>query len=279
MLKRKIWIGALAVTLLAGGTAVAASGVNADSKTKQGKSSYISEAQAKKAALKVAKGHVDDVDLEYKNGKAYYEVEIERSKGDVDVHVDAVTGKVLSVIDRDHDDDDRDKRKNVKYISKAQAKKAALKVANGHVDDVDLEYKNGKAYYEVEIERSKGDVDVHVDAVTGKVLSVIDRDHDDDDDRDVRKSVKSSHAKISSKQASDIAVKALGGGKVIKVELDEDDGRYIYEVEVRTSKGEADVDVDAKTGKVLSIDHDDHDDDDDDYDDDHDDDDDDDDRD
>ncbi|SMF87229.1 Uncharacterized membrane protein YkoI [Paenibacillus uliginis N3/975] len=266
MLNRKMWIGTLSAALLLGGTVVAASGTangeSANSKAETGKSSYISVAQAKKAALKVANGRVDDVDLERINGKAYYEVEIERSKGDVDVHIDAVSGKVLAVLDKDindDNDDDRDDRNSAKYISVAQAKKAALKVANGRVDDVDLERKNGKAYYEVEIERSKGDVDVHIDAVSGKVLAVLDRDidNDDDDDQDDQNSAKTADVKITSEQASAIATKAAGGGKVVKIELDEDDNRYIYEVEVKTSKGKVDVDIDAVTGKVLSVDHDD----------------------
>ncbi|UNK20571.1 PepSY domain-containing protein [Paenibacillus sp. N3/727] len=187
MLNRKMWIGTLSAALLLGGTAVAASGTangeSADSKAETGKSSYISVAQAKKAALKVANGRVDDVDLERKNGKAYYEVEIERAKGDVDVHIDAVSGKVLAVLDREID-------------------------------------------------------------------------NDDDDDWDDQNSAKPTDVKITSEQASAIATMAAGEGKVIKIELDEDDNRYIYEVELRTSKGEADVDIDAVTGKVLSVDHD-----------------------
>lgn len=141
------------------------------------------------------------------------------------------------------------------YITVEQAKTAALKAANGYVEDVELERENGKVYYEVDIEQESKDVDVHVDAVTGKVLAVIDQDSDDDDDRDNLDTVPA-EVKITSEEASAIAVKNVSGGKVIKVELDEDDNRYIYEVDLRTAKGEADVDIDASTGKVLSIDQD-----------------------
>lgn len=143
------------------------------------------------------------------------------------------------------------------YITMEQAKTAALKEVKGHVDDIDLERKQDKVYYEVEIEQDNGEVDVQVDAKTGKVLAVLNKDKKDDDDDD-RDDLNSSAAavKITSDQASSIASKNVSGGKVVKVELDRDDNRYIYEVELRTSNGEADVDIDAVTGKVLSIDQD-----------------------
>ncbi|WP_422660848.1 PepSY domain-containing protein [Paenibacillus sp. EC2-1] len=143
------------------------------------------------------------------------------------------------------------------YITMEQAKTAALKEVKGHVDDIDLERKQDKVYYEVEIDQDNGEVDVHIDAITGKVLAVLNKDAKDDDDDD-RDDLNSSAAavKITSDQASSIATKKVSGGKVVKVELDTDDNRYIYEVELRTSNGEADVDIDAVTGKVLSIDQD-----------------------
>lgn len=143
------------------------------------------------------------------------------------------------------------------YITMEQAKTAALKEVKGHVDDIDLERKQDKVYYEVEIEQDNGEVDVQVDALTGKVLAVLNKDKKDDDDDD-RDDLNSSPAavNITSDQASSIASKNVSGGKVVKVELDTDDNRYIYEVELRTSNGEADVDIDAVTGKVLSIDQD-----------------------
>lgn len=189
MMKRKMWIGALSAIMLLGGTAAVAASGSSDGQnvtgTKDSQQAYITVEQAKTAALKVAKGRVDDVELERKHGKVYYEVEIEKSGKDVDVHIDAVSGKVLAVLDKDTDDDNDDDRDNT----------------------------NG----------------------SNSVLAEV---------------------KFTTEQASAIAAKAVSGGKVVKVELDEDDNRYIYEVDLRTSKGEVEVDVDAHTGKVLSVDQD-----------------------
>lgn len=152
-----------------------------------------------------------------------------------------------------------------KLLTVTQAKAAALKAAdgNGKVDDVDLERRNGQIIYEVEIDRrGSDDVIVRLDAYTGKVLAVVNDDDDDDDDyngavtNNSSSTSASNQVKLTVAQASDIALKQVTGGKVTKVELDHDDGRYVYEIELRTAQGEADVDIDANTGKVLSFDQD-----------------------
>ncbi|MBT2286462.1 PepSY domain-containing protein [Paenibacillus polymyxa] len=150
-----------------------------------------------------------------------------------------------------------------KLLNASQAKALALKAADGKVDDVDLERRNGQTFYEVEIDRKgKNDVVVRLDAYTGKILAVVDdEDYDDDDYKgtvtgNTSNSSASKQVKLTASQASNIALKQVTGGKVTKVELDHDDGRYVYEIELRTAQGEADVDIDANTGKVLSLDQD-----------------------
>ncbi|MFX3649000.1 MAG: PepSY domain-containing protein [Paenibacillus sp.] len=151
-----------------------------------------------------------------------------------------------------------------KMLNASQAKALALKAADGKVDDVDLERRNGQTFYEVEIDRKgKNDVVVRLDAYTGKILAVVDdEDYDDDDDYEgavtgnTSNNSVSKQVKLTASQASNIALKQVTGGKVTKVELDHDDGRYVYEIELRTAQGEADVDIDANTGKVLSFDQD-----------------------
>ncbi|CAM4295977.1 PepSY domain-containing protein [Paenibacillus xylanexedens] len=149
-------------------------------------------------------------------------------------------------------------------LNASQAKALALKAADGKVDDVDLERRNGQTFYEVEIDRKgTNDVVVRLDAYTGKILAVVnDEDYDDDDDYkgtatgNTSNNSASKQVKLTATQASNIALKQVTGGKVTKVELDHDDGRYVYEIELRTAQGEADVDIDANTGKVLSFDQD-----------------------
>lgn len=141
-------------------------------------------------------------------------------------------------------------------LTAAQAKAAALKAVEGKVDDVDLERRNGQTFYEVEIDRKGDDAVVRLDAYTGKIIAVLNDNDDDDDDTTGTVVTGSKEVKLTAAQASNIALKQVNGGKVTKVELDHDDGRYVYEVELRTDQGEADVDVDADTGNVLKFDQD-----------------------
>lgn len=156
-------------------------------------------------------------------------------------------------------------------INFGEAKKAALKAAGnkGHIDDIDLEKYNNKAFYDVEIEQGDNDVTVYIDAYTGKTLDVFTSNDDDDrydddryeDDDDRYESEAIASVKLSAADAEKIAKKQLSNSKVVQIELDEDDNRLQYEVEVVNSKYEAEVEIDANTGKVLSVDKDERDDD------------------
>lgn len=170
------------------------------------------------------------------------------------------------------------------YITAEQAQKVALHVAAGQIHEIELEIEDGQIFYEIEIERSSGWVEVHVDALTGNVLAVLEKtpdvdDHDEDDaddidDLDDLQKSNPAEIKVTPEHASDIAAKKVTGGSVVKVELDDDDDMPLsYEVELKLNRGEAEVNVDAASGKVLSVKQDHDDDDDDDHENDHDDDD------
>ncbi|MHA6253029.1 PepSY domain-containing protein [Oceanobacillus sp. CAU 1775] len=59
---------------------------------------------------------------------------------------------------------------------------------------------------------------------------------------------------ITQEQAVNIALKQFSG-KVEDVELDDDDGRLIYEIEIENDRGdEAEIEIDAYTGAVLVVD-------------------------
>ncbi|WP_099519193.1 PepSY domain-containing protein [Paenibacillus sp. BIHB 4019] len=169
-------------------------------------------------------------------------------------------------------------------IGKAEAKKIALKHVEGRIDGVDLERNQTGIFYEVEVERGayQNEVDVHIDAYSGKLLGIYDSDDDDDDRRAAQATAGAGTASNAgtvnqpaaspststgtaalktAEQAGAIAV-AKVGGTVVKVERDREDGKIIYEVDLRITGGKAEVEVDAATGKVLSVDKDYHDDDD-----------------
>lgn len=76
-----------------------------------------------------------------------------------------------------------------------------------------------------------------------------DRDGRDDDagKADLAKSVK-----VDVKAAVDAALAAVPGAVVTSVDLDDDRGKAVWEVEVTRSQGERELVVDAGSGKVLA---------------------------
>lgn len=59
---------------------------------------------------------------------------------------------------------------------------------------------------------------------------------------------------ISAERAKGIALAKAGGGQVVFFELDRDDGRQVYEIEIITDQYEYEFEIDAKTGNILEWD-------------------------
>lgn len=58
---------------------------------------------------------------------------------------------------------------------------------------------------------------------------------------------------ISQTEAIEIALEQFSG-KVEDIDLDKEDGRLIYEIEIESSQGEAEIEINAYTGEVLIVD-------------------------
>ncbi|MDM5226780.1 PepSY domain-containing protein [Cytobacillus sp. NJ13] len=137
-------------------------------------------------------------------------------------------------------------------ITVEEAKKIALSEAEGRVESIELERANGKQYYDIDIENGKEDFDIKIHALDGEVISINkDRDDDDDDNDQSEKEVNGENI-ISEQKAIEIAEKEVNG-TLKEIEIDEDNEQILYEVELKTNKGEADVDIDAETGKILKV--------------------------
>lgn len=140
----------------------------------------------------------------------------------------------------------KEDKKSNRFISYEEAKEIALAERDGYVDDIELERDHGSTYYEVEIENGDVDYDVYIDASTGEILAVDgDRDYFEYENKN-----KALENVMSADQAKQIALDTFGG-KVVELDFDEDDGRFEYEIELRTKHGEAEMTIDAITGDIL----------------------------
>jgi uncharacterized membrane protein YkoI len=98
IVRRRVIVGLVAVTAVAaGGAGVAAAAGGSASRLDDGKDllpqAGISEAQAIAAAQGAAHGALNEVDLEHRDGRLVFNVDV----GSHDVKVDAASGQVLAV--------------------------------------------------------------------------------------------------------------------------------------------------------------------------------------
>ena len=151
------------------------------------------------------------------------------------------------------------------YITRSEAKEIALDDAGVKSSDAvflkaELDWDDGVAHYDVEFYSKGVEYDYEINAKTGKIIES-DRDVDgydapdwDDywDDNWSDNDSTSSGSVISREKAQQIAQnKAGSGATVVKCQLDWDDGRQVYELELRNGRMEYECDIDAKSGSIL----------------------------
>ncbi|MBO0586740.1 PepSY domain-containing protein [Sporosarcina sp. E16_8] len=139
-------------------------------------------------------------------------------------------------------------------LTMEEAEAIALKSVNGDVTKIELDREKSGATYEIEIKSGGFEYDLDIDAKTGEILRT-EKDNDNDvldsDDSD-DKVIDPNGKFITEKAAIKIAMKQAKG-TVTEVELDEDNGRVIYEIEIRDGKYDYDFDIDAISGEVLKF--------------------------
>ncbi|WP_052345692.1 PepSY domain-containing protein [Paucisalibacillus sp. EB02] len=151
----------------------------------------------------------------------------------------------------------------------------------GTITEVDIDKGFNKVVYEVEVESDGKEYEIKLDGNTGEVLkleeketrsnnnnsselAIKEKDNADDkskndnaddkkkEDVNTDKSKDKKRAAISTDEAKKIAL-AEFNGTIKELELDEDDDRLIYEIEIKSENGEAEMDIDAYTGEIISI--------------------------
>lgn len=145
------------------------------------------------------------------------------------------------------DDIENDWTKEVR-ITPEKALKIVQNFQSGIIKEWKLDEEDDLLVYKAEVKTHQQEIDVYVDAVTGKVWR---------DDKNKQNDQKNQKVKISVDQAKKIAL-AQVKGSIKEIKLDEDDDQYIYEVEMKTDKGqEVEMEISATTGAVLDIEWDD----------------------
>lgn len=221
--------------------------------------SRISVDEAVATAMEVLDGKLDEVKMETEDGRLVYEVELEYEGEDYDFKIDVYNGEIIEIDDNLLNTPAADQA----GISVQEIKQIINELfPDGKIDDIELEKKYGTYMYEVEVEYMGEDGDVYIDAETGDVLKIeddlekwLDHGKHSSDQRAGNKDTSTAeNGRISPEQAKEIALDYVGKGYVDDIELENEKGMLLYEVEVEDGDDDIDVYIDAYTGEVVYTD-------------------------
>lgn len=117
------------------------------------------------------------------------------------------------------------------------------------IDKVQFDVDDGRFEYELDGFNAGYEFELTIDAETGDILE---QSTDDDDDHEVAIDFGNI---ISPQEAMSFALEAAGSGYVKEWELETDDGRTYYEIDIEGADNNVDsVDIDAVSGDILEID-------------------------
>ncbi len=220
-------------------------------------SDYIGESRAKEIALDHAGLSASQVtfvrvELDRSYSHAEYEVEFWSGNKEYDYEIDAETGAIRSY-DRDIEGYVAGSSQGTGDIGQDKAKEIALDHAGVSASDAvvlyaKLDYDDGRRVYEVEFYAGNKEYDYEIDAATGAVVS-----YDFDAERYAPASGSGSSGDYIGEAKAKAIVEERAGttGTYREFHLERDDGRMVYEGELRSGSMEYEFQIDALTGTIL----------------------------
>ncbi|WP_217587359.1 PepSY domain-containing protein [Lentibacillus saliphilus] len=174
-------------------------------------------------------GTITEIELEKSNNKAVYEVEIVGDGKEYELTLNAETGEVL-------------KLKEKTYFAKKTDKDDDNQLVVNEKDDDDAKDDDRDASQQEQTNNaSKGN----------QTNSNQQKDNQSSQAHD-KTNTEQKQVVINTDEASRIALKEFAGA-ITSIELDEDDDRLIYEIDIESQNGEAEVEIDAYTGEVIML--------------------------
>ena len=188
---------------------------------------------------------------DYDDGRSVYEVEFYADGVEYDYEIAAADGRILST---DYDAEGlRAGAPSGDGIGSDRAKEIAL--ADAGLAEADTQYlrtradyDDGRSVYEVKFYADGTEYDYEIAAADGAILS-----KDYDAEGLSYQSGSSAEAALTEAEARAIVAERAGvEGTFRELKLDRDDGRLVYEGEMRSGRTEYEFEIDAVTGAVLS---------------------------
>ena len=216
----------------------------------------IGESRAKEIALQhagLSSGQVTffRTQMDWENGRRVYEVEFYSGNTEYDYEIDAATGDILSY---DYDVENYTIPSGPQtgdLIGESRAREIALQHAGLSSNQVTfilakLDWDDGRRVYDVEFYSGNKEYDYEIDATSGAVLS-----YDFDAEHYTAPSGNQSGNYISQEKAAQLAQDRAPNATLIKIQFEFDDGRAVYEGELREGRTEYEFEIDATTGNFI----------------------------
>ncbi|MGD6793269.1 PepSY domain-containing protein [Metabacillus indicus] len=195
----------------------------------------LTEAEARTLVNSKYSGTITALKETQADGEHLFIAELEEQGALYSVSVDADAGKIKEL----KKIKDLDEKRRLP-VTKTEAKEIAEEQYEGKIES--LSYNEPEQAYSIRLVAGKDEISLKMDASSGKILS------------EDRKTIGSNNPKVklTEEQAIEIARKEAKG-EVGDLDLEEEDGRLYYEIEMENGENETTVQVDAFTGAVLSV--------------------------
>lgn len=147
---------------------------------------------------------------------------------------------------------------STKTITLDEAQEIALAEVDGKVTRAVEETDDGRSYYEFDIITNDQKHELEVDASSGKITkNEIDEDYVPSTTDTNNQTTNNQTTIISNEEAQKIAMDRVGNnGYLVKCELDNDDGRQVYKIEIKNGRIEYNIDIDAVYGEIIKYEED-----------------------
>lgn len=188
-------------------------------------------------------GEITELELDNQGKNPVYEVEVVMEEKEYELQIDGNSGKVLKLEEkRATKTAKKNERETDKQKEKADKEDST---ATKEKKESDLEM-NEKANEEKDDSERKT-------VIAPKQEETKQEEKQEQATKESNNKSNERKSTISKNKAIDIAQKQFSG-TIDSIELDRDDGRLIYEIEMESSRGEAEIEIDAYTGEVLVVD-------------------------
>lgn len=235
-------------------------------------------------------GTITEIEFETDFNKSVYEVEVVSNGKEYELKLDGNTGEVLKLKEKDivngansekekiileeNDDDEKvsdepdqseqiaqenNKESSQTKNHKSSNKKTvidsnrAIEIAKGafagQVTELELDEDDGRLIYEIELRTGTEKAEIEIDAYTGEILVI---EIENDNSNKYKFKSQDDQTVIGAEEAITIA-KNKFDGRVTELQLDKEDGRLIYEIELISGNKEAELEINAYTGEIISI--------------------------